>query len=211
MLFLDFYDFGSLFLFLIDKVGIYLGGADVLVGKHLADGVDVCASGYEQCGVGVAEAMEGDVFVDSGGLNPFFQPSVDELACEALEYFAFGRSTAEFECLVTDGDGSFGIGLLCLDADAFTARWIVLDVVPFELEDVAQPESGEAGKQRGGFEDGVVAVRVRNFLEFFLCEVFPLCLLGFYLVKVVIYILFQVAFFEGDGKECAECAPVSCG
>ena len=58
MLFLDFYDFGSLFLFLIDKVGIYLGGADVLVGKHLADSVDVCASGYEQCGVGVAEAME---------------------------------------------------------------------------------------------------------------------------------------------------------
>ena len=65
MLFLDFYDFGCLFLFLIDKVGIYLGGADVLVGEHLADGVDVGSSGYEKGGVGVAGPMEGDVFVDS--------------------------------------------------------------------------------------------------------------------------------------------------
>ena len=83
--------------------------------------------------------------------------------------------------------------------------------MPFELEDVAQPESGEAGEKRGGFEDRVVAMGVCKFLEFFLCEVFPLCFLGFYLVEVVIEILFQVAFFEGDGEERTECAPVSCG
>ena len=66
VLFLDFYDFGCLFLFLIDKVGVYLCGADILVGEHLADGVDVGSSGYEKCGVGVAAHVEGDVFVDSG-------------------------------------------------------------------------------------------------------------------------------------------------
>ena len=85
-----------------------------------------------------------------------------------------------------------------------------MDVMPFELEDVAQPESGEAGKKGCGFEDRVVAMRVRKFLKFFLGEIFSLCLLGFYLVEVVIDILLQLAFFEGDGEEGAECAPVSC-
>ena len=211
MLFLDFYDFGCLFLLLIDKVGVYLGGADVLVGEHLADGVDVGSSGYEQGGVCVAEAVEGDVFVDSGGFHPRFQPSVDELACETLEHFAFGWYAAEFERLVTYGDGGLGVGFLCLDTDAFASGRVVLDVMPFELEDVAQPESGEAGEKGGGFENRVVARSVRKFLEFFLREVFPLCLQGFYLVEIVIDSLFQVAFFEGDCEERAECAPVSSG
>ncbi len=34
--------------------------------QHFADGVDVDAVGEELGGVGVPEAVEGDVFVDSG-------------------------------------------------------------------------------------------------------------------------------------------------
>lgn len=49
-----------MFLFLIDEVGVYLGGADVLVGEHFADRVDVSSSGYEESGVGVPEAMKPD-------------------------------------------------------------------------------------------------------------------------------------------------------
>ncbi len=152
------------------------------MGEHLGDGVDVGSSGYEQGGVGVAEAVEGDVFVDSGGFHPVFEPSVHKLTGESFEDFAFGRTAAEFESLGADGDGGFGVGLFGFDADAFASRRVVLDVAPFELEYVAEAKAGEAGEESCGFKDGIVASGVRKSLEFFLCEIFALGFLGLYLV-----------------------------
>ena len=62
----NFNNIRCLFLLLVDKVCVDLGCTDVFVGEHFAYGVDVCATGYEQGSVGVAEAMEGDVFFNSG-------------------------------------------------------------------------------------------------------------------------------------------------
>ena len=45
LLLVDFYYLRSLFLLLIDKVCVYLGGAYIFVGKHFADCVDVGSSG----------------------------------------------------------------------------------------------------------------------------------------------------------------------
>ena len=47
-----------------DEVGIDLGCADALVGEHLRHCVDVRTQGYLQCGKGVAEAVERDMFAE---------------------------------------------------------------------------------------------------------------------------------------------------
>ena len=53
-----------------DEVGIDLGCADALVCEHLGHCVDVRTQGDLQCGKGVAEAVERDMFADTGGLHP---------------------------------------------------------------------------------------------------------------------------------------------
>ena len=47
-----------------------MGCTDVLMGKHLADSVDVGSTGNELRGVGVAEAVESDVLGDTGLFKP---------------------------------------------------------------------------------------------------------------------------------------------
>ena len=44
----------SLTFLVIHKVGIYLRCGDILVNKHLADRINICARGNLQCGVSMA-------------------------------------------------------------------------------------------------------------------------------------------------------------
>ena len=129
-------------LLFVDEVGVDLGGGDVLVGEHLADGVDVHSSGDEQGGVGVVEAVEGDVFGDAGLLEPRLQAEVDHIAVETFEYEAGAGRAADGEGFAADGDGGFCVGLFGADADAFAAVREVLDVLPAEGEDVADSKPG---------------------------------------------------------------------
>lgn len=41
--------------------------------EHFADGVDVCPVGKLKRGEGMAEAVKGDVFGDTGGFDPSLQ------------------------------------------------------------------------------------------------------------------------------------------
>ena len=158
-LFLDeLHDFRGFLLLLAHEVGVDLCGADVLVGEHLADGVDVGTSGNHEGCVGVAEAVECDVFVDTGRLDPGFESAVDEVAVKAFEHLAFAGLATEAECLVADWNKSLGIGLFCFDADALAALLVVLNVAPLELQDVAQTKAREAGEKGSGLEYGIVAV-----------------------------------------------------
>ena len=104
------------------------------------------------------KAVERDVFVDTGRLDPKFESAVDKVAVEAFEYSAFARLAAEAECLVADWDEGFGIGLFCFDADALSSLLVVLDMAPLELKDVAQSKAREAGEKGSGLEYGIVAV-----------------------------------------------------
>ena len=54
----------------VDEVGVDLGGFDTLVGEHLGDCVDVRAQRDLQCGKGVAEAVECDMFPNPRSLYP---------------------------------------------------------------------------------------------------------------------------------------------
>ena len=55
------------------------------MGKHLADGVDVGSASNELRGVGMAEAMEGDVLGYTGLFEPGLQVSVDHVAGKTFE------------------------------------------------------------------------------------------------------------------------------
>lgn len=50
------------------------------MGEHLGDGVDVGAAVQEDGGVGVPEAVEGDVFADAGIFEPVFERLAGHLA-----------------------------------------------------------------------------------------------------------------------------------
>lgn len=72
--------------------------------------------------------------------------AVEHLAGEAFENESFGGFVAEFEGLGADWDSGFSVGLLGLDADAFASSRVVLDMGPFDLKDVGEAESCEAGE-----------------------------------------------------------------
>lgn len=59
----------------VGELGVDGGGAHVGVAEHPGDGVDVGASFDLQSGIGVAEAVEGDVAFDARSLDPFLQRS----------------------------------------------------------------------------------------------------------------------------------------
>ena len=65
--------FGGLALLLVCEVGVDLGGLDALVGEHLGDGVDFDAAAGKKGGVGVPEAVEGDVLGDAGVFEPMVE------------------------------------------------------------------------------------------------------------------------------------------
>ncbi len=64
----------------------------------------------------------------------------------AFEDESFGWFATEFEGLGADRDCGFGVGLFGLDADAFASSRVVLDMGPFDLKDVGEAESCEAGE-----------------------------------------------------------------
>ena len=70
---IQFDSIGSGFFLFINDLSVNLGGTDVCVAEHFAYGIDVgaiCKLESSEC---VAEAVKGDVFRDTSGLNPAFQ------------------------------------------------------------------------------------------------------------------------------------------
>ena len=82
---LNLYHFRCLTFLLVYKVGVDLGCTDVLMGKHLADSVDVGCRRIVLRNVGVAEAVEGDVLGDTGLFEPRLQVRVDHVTGKTFE------------------------------------------------------------------------------------------------------------------------------
>lgn len=102
LLFLNLQPLCCLPLVLVHHFGVYLCGADVLVGWHLADDVDVSSGAEEQGGVGVAEAVECDVFFYACVFYPSVEFSLYEGVCKAFEDLSLVWFAAEFKCFVGD-------------------------------------------------------------------------------------------------------------
>ena len=102
----------------IDQVGVNLGGGYILVGQHLRDRIDVRARSDLQRSVGVAEAVERDILLDTCRRNPLFQRIVYHTACQPFEYRAAGLLAAQVDGLLTHGHYRLGLRLLRADSDA---------------------------------------------------------------------------------------------
>lgn len=88
LLLFNFYGFGSLAFLFVYYFGVDLSSSYVFVGEHFADGVDVGSVAQEQGGVGVTEAVEGDVLLDACAFDPFFEVGVDFPSGESFEDYA---------------------------------------------------------------------------------------------------------------------------
>ena len=91
--------------------GVDLSGSYVLVGEHLAYCVDVGSVAEEQGGVGVTEAVEGYVLLNSGVCYPFFQMGVYLSSGESFEDHSCAWFAAKFEGLFTYWERGFGFSL----------------------------------------------------------------------------------------------------
>lgn len=72
------------------------------MGEHLADDIDVSSGAEEQGGVGVTEAVEGDVFFYTCVFYPVVKFFLYEGVCEAFEDVSLVWFAAEFKCFVGD-------------------------------------------------------------------------------------------------------------
>ncbi len=143
-LFLDLQAFSCFALVLIHHGGVDLCGGDVAVGEHLAYSIYVGAAVQKEGGVGVPEAVEGDVLRDACCLEPAGKFFLDQGIGESLEYFFFASLATEIEGLVGDGEVS---GCLCFlrdDTDAVPAIRILFYLVPGQVPDISETKPGQA-------------------------------------------------------------------
>ena len=77
--------FGCFSFCIVNNLGVDLSCADILMSKHLAHRIDVGAIVQQQGSVGVAEAVESYVLLNSGSLDPVIQLLLYESVCETLE------------------------------------------------------------------------------------------------------------------------------
>lgn len=61
----------------VNYLGIDLSCCYLFMAKHFADCIDVCAIGKLQCGIGMAETVEGDVLGDTRCFYPSFHRSIN--------------------------------------------------------------------------------------------------------------------------------------
>ena len=207
----DFQSFGCFSLVLVHYLGVDLGCSDILVGEHLADYVDVGAGAEEEGGVGVAEAVECDMFVDACVFKPSFKFSLYECVGEAFEDDAFARFAAEFKGFISDWQGCVRVSLVGCEADAVATVGVVGYVIPGEVTDVSEAEAGEAGKEGCPAEHVGNARGVGKCLEFFHCEVFTMGVGGVDGVEFLVDVVLYLVVFVGDGEEAAEGGPVAGG
>ena len=115
--------------------------------KHFADSIDVGAGGNQECSVCVAEAVKGDFLLDTGIFEPFL---------ERLRVWARLRplNTMPRPCSpqydkASSLNGSVACVLVFLGADAHTVATIgrQLDILPTELQNVANTQSGHTGEE----------------------------------------------------------------
>ena len=111
------------------------------MGEHLADYVDVGTRAEEQGGVGVAEAVEGDVLLYACIGNPVLQFCLNEAVVEAFEHLALAWSAAEFIGFVSDWKGCASFCLFRGDAKAVATVWVLGDVLPFEVANISEAKS----------------------------------------------------------------------
>lgn len=79
------YALRSLSLGLVDDFSIYLRSADIAVGKHFADCIDVNTFIKQQGSVGVAEAVECNMLADARFFNPALQFLLHKSISQPLE------------------------------------------------------------------------------------------------------------------------------
>ena len=188
----------------VDQVGVDLGGGYVFVGQHLRDRIDVRARCDLQRGVGVAEAVEGDVLLDACRRNPLFQRIVYHTARQSFEHRAAGLLAAQVDGLLTHGQYCLGLRLLRADSDAVAHIGCNLEVFPFQFEHIADAQSRQTREERCPFQHIYRAGRCRQSLQLVGCQIVLLHIFGLDFVEEVIDILPNQFIAVGGFKQPAE-------
>ena len=162
--------------------------------KHLADGIDVGAIGYQQCSVGMAESVEGDFLLDSGIFEPFLEWFTRMCSTQSFEYHAAAGLAAIRQGFVAQRQCCLRLGLLGADPHTVAAVGGHFDVLPTELQNIADAETGHTGEQRCPFQHIHFAGSGSETFDLFYFEVVDFGFLPVDAVKIVIDILTELAF-----------------
>lgn len=77
------------------------------------------------------------MFFDTGCCNPFAEWIIYHASGESTKDFTFCAFTTELQSFITDREHRFRVCLLYSDADAIAKVGSQLDVIPCEIENVA--------------------------------------------------------------------------
>lgn len=176
--------------------------------EHGADGIDGNTEIGQDSGVGVPEAVEGDVAGDSGGLEPVREGAAELPFGDAGEDVSGAGLPEEFVCFLGDREEGFGFCLLGADADAAAAVRVLADVLPFEGHDVTDTEAGEAAEEGSALGDVVLAGRFVEGADFFQGEELFVDLNGVHLGEVVVEVFRKEPVFVGLLEDGTEAHPV---
>lgn len=174
--------------------------------EHGADRVDGDTQVREDGGVGVPEAVEGDVPGDSGGLKPLRKGAAQLPFGDTTEDKAFAGFPEKLVGFFADGKEEVGFGLDGADSDAVATVRVLLDILPGEGHDITDTEAGEAAEEGGPFGCLVLTGGLVEGADFFKGEELFADLYGFHLIQVHVEVLGEklipVRLFE-DGTEAA--------
>lgn len=109
--------------------------------------------------------MERDPSSYSGLGYPCFQRIIYHRAFQFFEDKSLTALTAEFQCLLRNREIGFLLGLFSAQAHHISILGLY-DMIPRQLLNVADSESGQAGKQRSPFKYLMLTRRCRQFLYF---------------------------------------------
>lgn len=125
------------------EISVNLGGCYWFVSKHLRDRINVSTCGNLKGGVGMSEAMEGDMLLNAGSLYPVLERDIDHWTCKTLKDLSFTSFSAKSKSLVAYRENGFSGCLLGSDSDAWAFIGSNTDIVPCQVLYIADTKPGE--------------------------------------------------------------------
>lgn len=191
----------------INEMRIDLGSLDIRMSKHARYGIDIDSLAYKKRRMRMPEAVERDMLSYSGILDPVLERSNCHGLPEVMEYRAVRMSfrSAELQGVLTHEDRHFPPALYHLLADARLPVRSRRDILPLEVDDIAQSQSGIDREHGRSLEYVILARSLIQFLDLRFRKKFSAAIcLTIDRIQIVIQVLLKVTIPESLPKYVPE-------
>lgn len=148
--------------------------------------------------------MESDFLLDTGIFEPFLEWLAGMGATQPFEYHATARFSAIRQGFITQWQCCLCLGFLGADSHTVTAGGRHFDILPTELQNIADAETGQTGEERCAFQYIHFAWSGSETFDLLYFEVVYFRFLSVNAFKIVVDILTEPAFLICQFQQSAE-------